>query len=208
MLIGHSLGGKVALEYLRKGGTGLTLPKQVWVLDTNPGLLAKDNSDVAKVMDIIGDIKVPLPSRDMATAKLGEHGFSEALRLWLGSNLMTIPGGGGLTWTFNLDGARQMYEDYKATEFWQLMGDVPPCVALHIVRAANSDRWTMALEEKLHSAVEAAEEGAGSNRKGVLEVHTLQNAGHWVHMDNPDGLLKMVLQGCKQAAKDQSETAN
>ena len=40
----------------------------------------------------------------MATAQLEELGFSEGLRLWLGSNLVSAPGGGGLTWTFDLDG--------------------------------------------------------------------------------------------------------
>ena len=30
MVIGHSLGGKVALEYLRQRACGLDLPRQVW----------------------------------------------------------------------------------------------------------------------------------------------------------------------------------
>ena len=44
----------------------------------------------------------------MATARLGELGFSEGLRLWLGSNLVSAPGGGGLTWTFDLDGEKRL----------------------------------------------------------------------------------------------------
>lgn len=37
---------------------------QVWVLDSNPGLLPTDRSDVARVMTEIGKIPVPLRSRD------------------------------------------------------------------------------------------------------------------------------------------------
>ena len=43
---------------------------QVWVLDSNPGLLPKDTSDVALVMEEIGHIPVPLRSRDDMVAHL------------------------------------------------------------------------------------------------------------------------------------------
>ena len=29
---------------------------------------------------------------------------------------------------------------------------------------------------------------------GVLKVHALERAGHWVHVDNPSGLQSMILQ--------------
>lgn len=48
----------------------LTIPAQVWVLDSNPGLLPKDKSDVARVMNEVGDIKMPVRSRDAAMAHL------------------------------------------------------------------------------------------------------------------------------------------
>lgn len=35
--------------------------------------------------------------------------------MWLGSNLTNDRAAGGLVWTFQLEGARQLYEDYKAT---------------------------------------------------------------------------------------------
>lgn len=43
---------------------------QVWVLDSNPGLLPKDKSDVAKVMDEVGDIRMPARSREAVLAHL------------------------------------------------------------------------------------------------------------------------------------------
>lgn len=43
---------------------------QVWVLDSNPGLLPKDKSDVARVMDEVGDIRMPARSREAVLAHL------------------------------------------------------------------------------------------------------------------------------------------
>ena len=40
----------------------------------------------------------------------------------------------------------------------------------------------MDLEEKLAVAAKAAQQGAGSESKGRLELQTLQNAGHWLHV--------------------------
>ncbi len=48
---------------------------QVWVLDSNPGRLPRDRSDVARVMAEIGHIPVPLRSRDDLLAHLQVLGF-------------------------------------------------------------------------------------------------------------------------------------
>ena len=60
-------------------------------------------------------------------------------------------------------------------------------------------RWTKLLEDKLRQAEQEAASGAG---KGTLKIHTLPNAGHWLHVDNPDGLLQLVSGSCKDAASD------
>ena len=50
------------------------------------------------------------------------------------------------------------------------------------VNCHPQNRWTMDLEEKLAAAAKAAQEGAGTESKGRLELQTLQNAGHWLHV--------------------------
>ena len=49
----------------------------------------------------------------------------------------------------------------------------------HLLRALESDRWTAEAIARLESLSEG--------------YHTL-NAGHWVHADNPDGLLLLLSQ--------------
>ena len=50
---------------------------------------------------------------------------------------------------------------------------------IHLVRAANSDRWTDDIKEKLKEQ---------QNSK----IHVLPNAGHWLHVDNPQGLIHIL----------------
>ncbi len=70
---------------------------------------------------------------------LKSKGFSEGLQLWLGSSLVTRQGG-GLEWTFNIEGAADMYDDYQVQEFWDITSSPPENVQLHLVRAEQSDR--------------------------------------------------------------------
>ena len=70
---------------------------------------------------------------------LDERGFSEALRLWLGSNL--VPDGQGkLTWSFNVHGAKDMFESYNSLDYWGLLQDPPAGCILNVVHAERSDR--------------------------------------------------------------------
>ena len=73
---------------------------------------------------------------------LQSKGFSEPLQLWLGSSLVNSKSG-GLDWTFNIEGAAAMYEDYQAQEFWDVVAAPPAGVQLNIVRAENSDRYKL-----------------------------------------------------------------
>lgn len=56
------------------------------------------------------------------------------------------------------------------------------------MRAENSDRWDPDVIQRLGSL--ANREGDGS--KGKFSVHVLPKSGHWVHVDNPKGLLEIV----------------
>lgn len=57
IVIGHSMGGKVALEYLKQcaeGRSTLVAPKHVWVLDSQPGEVPEGTmSDVDQVLQAV-----------------------------------------------------------------------------------------------------------------------------------------------------------
>lgn len=199
MVIGHSLGGKVALDYVRQKACGLDMPRQVWSLDTNPGRLTSDLGDVALVMDSIGHLTGPMFSRQSMMTRLEEAGFAEGLRLWLGSNMVSDKRRGGLRWTFDLHGAQQMYASFKHECYWEDLAAPPVDVTVNVLRAADSDRWSPEMIDKLANAQKRAM-SADAATTGRLCTHLLPHAGHWVHVDNPGTLRQLILATAKDAA--------
>ena len=60
----------------------------------------------------------------------------------------------------------------------------PP--AVHMVRGGRSDRWKPDEQQKLQAAVAA----------GLVQDTVLERAGHWVHTDDPAGLMAVVAPLC------------
>jgi len=70
VVVGHSMGGKVALDFAESCSRGVygesaVLPKQLWVLDSVPGQVVTDNSDgeVERVLQTLASLPSSLPSR-------------------------------------------------------------------------------------------------------------------------------------------------
>lgn len=57
-----------------------------------------------------------------------------------------------------------------------------------VVRAEKSDRWDPNVIERLDTLASHN----GNESKGKVSVYVLPNSGHWVHVDNPKGLLDIV----------------
>lgn len=57
-----------------------------------------------------------------------------------------------------------------------------------IVQAENSDRWTPEIIQEIQRlAARRADESDGN-----VAYYVLPKSGHWVHVDNPKGLLEIV----------------
>ncbi|KAE8692523.1 40S ribosomal protein S14-3-like [Hibiscus syriacus] len=201
VVIGHSMGGKVALQFAqscgnRDYGENVKLPKQLWVFDSVPGEVKSENSDgeVEKVLQTLQSLPSTVPSRKWLVNHMLELGFSKSLSEWIGTNLKKS--GGEETWAFNLDGAIQMFNSYREMSYWSLLEHPPKELEIAIVRAEKSDRWDADVITRLKRL--ASQEGDGS--AGKISVHVLPNSGHWVHVDNPKGLLEIVSPKLKSLA--------
>ena len=76
---------------------------QVWVLDSPLGRWTSDRpTDTDRVINEILNIPLPVPSRRWLYDYMAERGYSEAIRHWLGSNL--VPDNGGFKWAFDISG--------------------------------------------------------------------------------------------------------
>ena len=123
---------------------------------------------------------MPLSRRERIVEILESKGFAPGLARWMTTNLQKGPE--GFTWRFDLDGAREMIEDYFRLDLWPVVEQPRIQPELHLVRAERSDRWSPAVVARL----EAPPPGAPTH------LHLLPDAGHWVHADNPEGLLDLM----------------
>ncbi|CAI0430101.1 unnamed protein product [Linum tenue] len=162
--------------------------EQLWVLDSVPGKVSTDNSDgeVEKVLKTLQSLPSSIPSRSWLVNHMVELGFSKSLSEWIGTN---IKKSGELeTWAFNLDGVIQMFGSYRDTSYWSLLEHPPKGMEIGLVVAENSDRWEPDVLHRIESL--AARESDES--QGAFSLHVLPHSGHWVHVDNPKGLLDIV----------------
>ncbi|GJP48816.1 hypothetical protein CLOM_g8096 [Closterium sp. NIES-68] len=141
VVIGHSMGGKIALEYVRRAGAGelpVMLPQQLWVLDSVPGRISEctlgedaERRDVERVIATLQELPRPIPSKRWLLEELTQRrGFTSGLAEWLATSLRPVAGSGGpgspgaagasangeMEWVFNLDGAVSLYNSYRQTD--------------------------------------------------------------------------------------------
>ncbi|KAG1667524.1 hypothetical protein FOA52_013714 [Chlamydomonas sp. UWO 241] len=163
-LIGHSMGGKVALEALwQLASEGRRMPAQTWVLDSQPGKVPENleaASGVARVLDVVHRVRLPVASRQALLDVLkNEHGLPEALSQWLGSNLISDDTR-GQRWSFNVAGAAAMYHSYRLIDRWDVIESPPPGAEVHMVRGQLSDRFSPDMVARMRAAAAAGQQHA------------------------------------------------
>lgn len=197
VVIGHSLGGKVALSYARRHESpkpGERLPgafhqgtlAQVWTLDSDPG--AQEPGGAHEVQRVLAALKAhpgPFPSRQHAIDAIMSEGRSSGLAQWLATSLDRREG--AFVWRFEIDQIELLLADYFSIDEWPFLEGLErrradSNILYDLLLAENSDRWS-------GSMVDRAQRLTGMDR---VRVHTLPDAGHWVHVDNPDGLVEIV----------------
>ena len=175
-IVGHSFGGKVALQCAE-------IPvyseiEQIWALDSFPGSLdrtAQDQNEVHTVLSWLRAVPFPVQKRSEVKQFLLERGASAMVSQWMTSNLIRTEN--GFVWRFNLDGIEQMLTDYFIQDLWHVLEFPNTQISTHLVRALKSDRWGIKSIEKLESL-------------SSEQYYTL-DAGHWLHVDNPEDLLDL-----------------
>jgi esterase len=180
-IFGHSFGGKVALEVARIGG--IASLEHVVVVDSLPGArepLRSEGSALA-VLDAIESLPTAFPSISDFVRSLETAGLTRQLAQWLAGSLDREVN--QVRFALDLQEIRALVLDYFARDLWAFVEHPPAATRIHLVIGDRSDSYSASDRDR-------ATRIAASNERVTVDVLP---AGHWVHVDDPDGLLRLVL---------------
>lgn len=186
-VLGHSFGGKLALAYAAQRAQAGALPlDHLFVLDASPGARAApsagdDTEAVGAVLRLLSDVPQPLPSRERFIELVRAAGFSHAIAQWLAMTLRRTDD--GLRLRLDLPAIEALLSDYFARDLFAVVGAERAARRTHVVLGGLSRSVSPVDRARLEAL-------AASSSRVTLDV--LPNAGHWLHVDDPDGLFALV----------------
>ncbi len=174
-LVGHSLGGRVALA------TAARIPAsigEVVLLDIAPDAAAGHvlSGGLQEVLDTLLAAPDTAPNREAMRDIFLEAGISRPLADWVTMNLAITPQ--GVQWRIDRAGLAAFNARQFASDLWEAVrGLGPRCLCVRGGRSAFvSD--------------DACERFAALGAR----VHTLPDAGHFVHVDSQAALIQVLTQ--------------
>lgn len=177
-VLGHSFGGKVALELAASPPPEL---EQVWVVDSTPAARAPSGS-AWRMLEVVRSLPPVFSSRDELVVALQEASYGRPIALWMATNLEHRDG--AYHWRFDLDAIEELLRDFFRIDLWPVVESPPPGVELRFVKASESS----VLNEDAIARIRAA----GS--RGAVELIELEG-GHWINADNPEAVISLLEDG-------------
>lgn len=188
ILLGHSMGGRLSMMYAMT--ENVIRPSHVWLLDTVPGRL---HHSVLNVMEIARKIvtdpeqQVPTNRTSLTHWLVQKHGLDLSTAQWLASSYDPQS---TRKFTFDLPVAHDLVQEFDHQNFLDWINQVrrqKQVIGIHMVRGGINRQWEASnCLDLIHSwELEA-------NDPKRFSFHTLPTAGHWIHIDDPKGLLRAV----------------
>jgi esterase len=181
VVVGHSWGGRLALEYAAAASTSKSPLQSLWLLDTVPGQ-AHESVDrvIAAVAEIVKE-GTPVDRKDLVKTLTKRHGLDLGLAQWLASSYNPKTGDFG----FDLDLVQNLKPEFANQDFVGLLRMIldQSATQIHLVRGGKNSAWSVPILAEL--------ENLAHQFPKAFHLHVLPSAGHWVHVDDLSGLVTL-----------------
>lgn len=180
-VLGHSFGGKVALELARQRGGDLD---QLFVIDSTPSARpdGHGSESTQHIVDLLMHLPTEFPDRAAFTAWIEARGVSRPTAMWLAMNVRPLPHTTRFVFRVDIAGIRELLGDYFRVDLWDVLEHPPPGAPMeaHLIVGGRSGVVDQADRVRVEHCP-----------KTTLDV--IEEADHWVHVDAPDALRGLVL---------------
>ena len=170
-IMGHSMGGKVAMKFALKYPTRLT---KLIVVDIAPKAYPPHHDEILDALQSVDLEKAT--SRKEIEDQLGQKIEDQEVRMFLLKNVYRKENN-TYGWRMNLDALQKNYDNISAA----ITADVPFKKDTLFIKGGRS-RYI--LPEDLYGSIE--------HLFTQVEVETIPGAGHWVHAEAPDQMYDLV----------------
>ncbi len=147
-----------------------------------------------QTLDVLEKLAPVFATRELFVAALREAGLSQAIAQWLAMNLERVDG--GFAFKIDLAAIRSMIQDYFNSDLWPVLESPPYAADVHLVIGGRSDVFNSADRERARSL----------ETKGVT-LDVVKDAGHWVHVDAPEEMLRVIDQRMRSSSTRASSTS-
>lgn len=164
-------------------------PATTWILDSMPGVYSLDASknSVMGVLNVVQKIPKEFKSRDWLLNFLTkEHKLTKPLAQWLATNV--VVGRDKCYLGLNVGTILELMTDFCQLDAWPILENYDEDGKIIYLRAGNNLNWSQETLDRLRRI-----ERLNDNIK-LLEM---PNVGHWLHSENPEGLLAIMQEHSK-----------
>eukprot|EP00814_Leptocylindrus_danicus_P021711 CAMPEP_0116038988 /NCGR_PEP_ID=MMETSP0321-20121206/23220_1 /TAXON_ID=163516 /ORGANISM="Leptocylindrus danicus var. danicus, Strain B650" /LENGTH=169 /DNA_ID=CAMNT_0003517975 /DNA_START=434 /DNA_END=943 /DNA_ORIENTATION=+ len=157
-----------------------------WILDSVPGTA---HGSVDKVISALSSMPQPIESKQYLMDHLCQKGIDPSICAWMTTNLERDPNvSSGFRFKFDLKIIHDILADFPRQDFIKILRDVSLSKEkigsqMNIVRAGKNESWTNQILRELLEIEESCK---------AFRTHVLHNSGHWVHVDDLEGLLGIM----------------
>lgn len=176
VLVGHSLGGRIALR------ANMIAPERLEhtvLLDSTPARVETRANEVTRVLQAVLAAPSQAENREVFTRFFQDFGLSKGLTEWIGMNIVAHEG--GYRWRIDRQALGDLLYRGRTEELWAAIERPDPRVS--VVWGAES---TIVQPEDLERMQRAG-------------CHTarIDGAGHFLHVDKPEATLDAIVASLK-----------